>query len=301
MSVWRVGVRNLVPSGRGMRDLLPWSPPGAAFDERFGTEEACRDFLFAARWPEGFVCRNCGRAPFRWLTSRKLLCLSCRKANFLTSGTILHGTRKPLRDWFRAAYLMVQLGANARVLQEELRMTYKVAWAWGHKLRTLMALGTTLPAPVPPFNPEAPVYVDRQHLEASHKRWFLAHGHFEWEAARPGGLGSCCERLRWPDWEEPVATGLRLEGARERLFRDYSGHVSDYHLAAYLKETEFRLNHRAVPAVASVVGLMERFASTGSRTYAQIRVQRPRRQALWFFGPGAASIALPREEASGSS
>ncbi|HZV01840.1 MAG TPA: IS1595 family transposase [Planctomycetota bacterium] len=293
-------LRILVPSGRGMRDLLPWSPPGAAFDERFGTEEACRDFLFAARWPDGFVCRNCGRAPFRWLTSRKLQCLSCRKANFLTSGTILHGTRKPLKAWFRAAYLVVQLGANARVLQEELRLTYKVAWAWAHKLRSLMELGTTLPAPVPPFNPESPVHVDRKHVEASHKRWFLAHGHFEWQASRQGGLGKCCERLDGLDWDVSVPTGLRIEGARQRLFRNYSGHVSEYHLPAYLKETEFRLNHRGLPAIESAVELMNRVGSRGARPYAQIRVPRARREPLWFFGPGATSIALPRQEATGS-
>jgi len=26
------------------------------FDARFGSEEACRDYLAKLRWPEGFVC-----------------------------------------------------------------------------------------------------------------------------------------------------------------------------------------------------------------------------------------------------
>ena len=30
------------------------------FQERFATEEACREYLFACRWPEGFRCRRCG-------------------------------------------------------------------------------------------------------------------------------------------------------------------------------------------------------------------------------------------------
>ena len=32
----------------------------AEFRERFGTEEACREALFAMRWREGLVCPACG-------------------------------------------------------------------------------------------------------------------------------------------------------------------------------------------------------------------------------------------------
>jgi hypothetical protein len=30
------------------------------FQRRFGDEAACVRYLFAARWPEGFVCPGCG-------------------------------------------------------------------------------------------------------------------------------------------------------------------------------------------------------------------------------------------------
>ena len=30
------------------------------FDRLYGTEEKCREALFAWRWPEGFVCPACG-------------------------------------------------------------------------------------------------------------------------------------------------------------------------------------------------------------------------------------------------
>ena len=30
------------------------------FESRFASEEACRDYLFALRWPEGFRCPRCG-------------------------------------------------------------------------------------------------------------------------------------------------------------------------------------------------------------------------------------------------
>src|SRR5881296_231546 len=34
----------------------------ADFEERFRSEEACRDYLFRVRWPEGFRCPRCGES-----------------------------------------------------------------------------------------------------------------------------------------------------------------------------------------------------------------------------------------------
>src|SRR3954453_15516658 len=39
---------------------LPTDLP--SFQARFGTDEQCRDYLFEARWPEGFCCAGCGHA-----------------------------------------------------------------------------------------------------------------------------------------------------------------------------------------------------------------------------------------------
>lgn len=30
------------------------------FEQRFRTEEACIEYLFKLRWPEGFQCPRCG-------------------------------------------------------------------------------------------------------------------------------------------------------------------------------------------------------------------------------------------------
>ncbi|HZU97777.1 MAG TPA: hypothetical protein VFF73_13840 [Planctomycetota bacterium] len=169
-------------------------------------------------------------------------------------------------------------------------MTYKVAWTWAHKLRSLMELGTTLASPVPPFDAERRAHVDRNHLEAARRRWFLAHGHLEWDADRPGGLGKCCDRLGWRDWEGRVPLGRLVERARRRLYMNYSGHVSDHHLRAYLKETEFRINHQRVPVMESVVELMGRFARRGARFYREIRAERSRREPIQFWGPGVDRI-----------
>src|SRR4051812_33645825 len=58
---------------RAMRGLSE-----AAFRERFGTEAACREALFAMRWREGLTCPACGHRGFCALKMRKVLAVSTR-------------------------------------------------------------------------------------------------------------------------------------------------------------------------------------------------------------------------------
>jgi hypothetical protein len=44
----------------------------AEFEERFSTEDACRSYLYALRWPDGFVCPRCGQRK-AWLMGSGLL------------------------------------------------------------------------------------------------------------------------------------------------------------------------------------------------------------------------------------
>jgi transposase-like protein len=56
----------------------------------------------------------------------------------LTSGTLLAGTRKPLRAWFRAIFEISvhRHGISAKDLQRIMGFgSYKTAWTWLHKLR----------------------------------------------------------------------------------------------------------------------------------------------------------------------
>lgn len=111
------------------------------FDQWFATEDACREFLFKRRWPEGFVCPRCqGRE--NWPTSRELLvCKACGHQTSLTAGTIFQDTRKPLTLWFRAMWWVTSQknGASALGLQRVLGLgSYRTAWTWLHKLRRAM-------------------------------------------------------------------------------------------------------------------------------------------------------------------
>jgi transposase-like protein len=112
------------------------------FQQRFGTEEACRAYVFASRWPEGFVCPGCGARDAGGETRRHLwICTACGRQTSVTAGTVMHGTRLPLRTWFWAAYLVSTFhpGISAKQLQRQLGIgCHETAWAMLHKLRGAM-------------------------------------------------------------------------------------------------------------------------------------------------------------------
>lgn len=111
------------------------------FEERFGTEQGCWDYLFRLRWPNGFVCPRCG-ARREWRGTRgRVICGNCRYQASVTAGTIFADTRKPLRLWFHAMWHVTsqKTGGSAIGLQRVLGLgSYPTAWTWLHKLRRAM-------------------------------------------------------------------------------------------------------------------------------------------------------------------
>jgi transposase-like protein len=110
-------------------------------ERRFSSDEACRQYLFALRWPEGFACRRCqGRTA--WPMSRgRWLCRSCRYQASVTAGTVFQDSHLPLSTWFRAAWQVTSQknGVSALGMQRVLGLgSYKTAWAMLHKLRRAM-------------------------------------------------------------------------------------------------------------------------------------------------------------------
>jgi len=110
-------------------------------EDRFPTEEACREYLFRLRWPEGFRCPRCGHGR-AWALARGLHeCAACGVQTSVTAGTIFQDTRKPLRLWFRAVWYVTsqKTGVSALGLQRVLGLgSYETAWVWLHKLRRAM-------------------------------------------------------------------------------------------------------------------------------------------------------------------
>ena len=112
------------------------------FQERFSDEATCLEYLAASRWPDGFRCPACG-GERAWVLERRHLweCAACHRQASVTAGTVMHGTRTPLRLWFWAAYLVAthSPGISAKQLQRQLGLSrYETAWLMLQKLRRAM-------------------------------------------------------------------------------------------------------------------------------------------------------------------
>jgi Zn ribbon nucleic-acid-binding protein len=108
------------------------------------SEEACAAYLFALKWPNGFVCPECRHCKAYTIATRRLPLFECVKCSFqasLTSGTIMERSRTPLVKWFAAIRFMSSMdnGISALALSRELKLTYKTAWTMLHRIRTAMA------------------------------------------------------------------------------------------------------------------------------------------------------------------
>lgn len=97
-----------------------------------------RPYLEWIRWPEGFVCPQCGGSD-AWRTKRGLWhSQSCRHQASVTAGTLFADSRKSLRLWFHVMWLMMaqKTGLSAKNLCETYGFgSYQTAWAWLQKLR----------------------------------------------------------------------------------------------------------------------------------------------------------------------
>jgi transposase-like protein len=111
------------------------------FNAFFATEEACRDYLFKVRWPNGYACpKGCVGRWWRLCTGR-VECAVCGHQGSVTAGTLFQDTHTPLRQWFRAMWWVTsqKTGASALGLQRVLGLgSYETAWTWLHKLRRAM-------------------------------------------------------------------------------------------------------------------------------------------------------------------
>ena len=112
------------------------------FQRRFSGDAECRRYLLESRWPSGYSCPRCNHREAYELRSRALLkCKVCGYQTSATAGTVLHGSKIPLRTWFWAAYLVTTHtpGFSALQLQRQLGLSrYETAWAMLQKLRRAM-------------------------------------------------------------------------------------------------------------------------------------------------------------------
>jgi hypothetical protein len=135
-----------------------------AFDQRFHTEDHCRQYLADMRWPKGVTCPRCGNEkvfalkarPFNWVcksgqTSRdekgeEVICDKKNGYRFsVISGTIFENTKRSLKAWFKIGYLMLTAKKGISALQIHRMMygskhlnNYHTTWYMCIRLRAAM-------------------------------------------------------------------------------------------------------------------------------------------------------------------
>ncbi len=113
----------------------------AEFVAWFSTDEGCRDHLHWLRWPDGFLCPECGGPG--WLPRNgRYECAACGLRTSLIAGTIFERTRLPLTLWFHGAWLFAtnKDGVSASALQRQLNLhSYQTAWTMLSKFRVATA------------------------------------------------------------------------------------------------------------------------------------------------------------------
>ena len=108
------------------------------FVRRFPDDDACWKYLVDSRWPEGVTCPDGHEAGF--IHTRKLFQCSNGHQFSVTSGTIMHRSRLPLRVWFWGAYLMTTHtpGLSAVQFARQLDLNPEPAYMLLQKLRAAM-------------------------------------------------------------------------------------------------------------------------------------------------------------------
>ncbi|MFC4599723.1 transposase [Cohnella hongkongensis] len=110
------------------------------FMAQFPDEQACRDYLFASRWPRGFICTKCGEMRYSLIKTRNVYeCANCKTQTSITANTLMHRTKLPLRYWMVALYWVASgHRCSARRLAHALRIQHRTAARLLRKIRLAM-------------------------------------------------------------------------------------------------------------------------------------------------------------------
>jgi len=85
-------------------EIYPKNQPD--LEKQFESEQDCRAYLEALRWPNGFLCSQCGGSEYWRMKTGVLECSACGHASSVIAGTVFQDTKLPLKTWFRAMWLM---------------------------------------------------------------------------------------------------------------------------------------------------------------------------------------------------
>ena len=124
------------------------------FDRQFPTDDVCKEYIVAKRWPDGVRCPRCNRKekvyalkarPFHWACCNPD-CGGRKGYRFsVTTATIFQDTKVSLRLWFKIGYLMLTAKKGVSSLQvrrvifgEDSGSDWRTTWYICHRWRAAM-------------------------------------------------------------------------------------------------------------------------------------------------------------------
>jgi len=119
------------------------------FDRDFPNDDACLEWLFKARYPDGVFCANCRKITKHYRIKNRPVysCDLCGNHIYPMSGTIFQSTKfNHLRLWFKAiAYMAVtRCGISSRQLSRDLGVTVKTGWRMWTEIRRALSEGNAI-------------------------------------------------------------------------------------------------------------------------------------------------------------
>lgn len=109
--------------------------------EQFGSEDRCRAYLEALRWPDEVRCPRCDSDKISQIVKRNQFdCNVCRYQFSVTAGTVFNDSHLPLWKWLLCVYLLCESrkGMSANQIKRTLGISYKTAWYLCQRIRSAM-------------------------------------------------------------------------------------------------------------------------------------------------------------------
>ncbi len=78
-------VQARIQAMQGVTEKFADSDALMEFQDRFYSQEACADYLFTHKWPNGFICSRCAHTSAVRITTRRLPLLQCRQCHYQAS------------------------------------------------------------------------------------------------------------------------------------------------------------------------------------------------------------------------
>jgi transposase len=116
------------------------------FEKDFPDDNACLDWLFHARYPNGVNCETCGTVTHYYRIKNRpcYCCENCGTQIYPMAGTIFQDTKfNHLKMWFKAVdYMAVtRCGISSRQLSRDLGVTVKTGYRMWKQIRTVLTEG----------------------------------------------------------------------------------------------------------------------------------------------------------------